>query len=638
MALSRIRRSCASWVLGSLWVFGSGCGIEDPSAHDRSLGSRVLDGVVVGTPSPSDPGALVRVTMSSSVAVNLDELPASVRNRVATGILLKPTAFWVARAKAQAELTGYRLTYRNFFYGSGSGTSSNKQMMPITTSDQWNITLGAAAQRTTLQGHDVISVPYTLTTTILTDVDSPGTSEPKLKAAGGLWDEPYQLPIDPELLFARTGYACVDEDGYPPNTADSENSGSLYDHTCGVEVAGNQICHLTFPLPTESCLDAVTNHIGRVDTQLHFERLVWNATLANQVRVGTPTQANAPDLTPVQAGLADNRIIYRYIAPNSCSIAEQCVGGSGWRRLLQFTASVKNQGAKPLAVGGTDDPNAPLRVHNVFEFSPCHGHFHFSHYGEFKYGALPGEKRAFCLESTTRWFNSEVAPLAHPFSCHNQGIAAGWGDDYIAGTECQWIDITSLPTPSTAASTFPLSFQSNPDRFLCEGTPVTDSSGALQFEATSFVTEAGLPVDRPLCSFAPNTQTNNFASLNVTVPRVGGYTTAPCTRDQQGPLRDCGFKEQPIRSCTPGAQVTLSCTKNRSSNPPQVVRICEASAALGGTSCVYRESIRNTIVDAATTLTFTCPTSRDANEPGGKYSLYQAPVVDGDLDSPVICN
>lgn len=81
-----------------------------------------------------------------------------------------------------------------------------------------------------------------------------------------------------------------------------------------------------------------------------------------------------------------------------------------------------------------------------------------------------GDKRAFCVESTQRYFNSESSPLVHPYSCHNQGVAAGWGDDYIAGIECQWIDITDEAIPPGGKS-LPLTFEVNPEMFMCEGTP-----------------------------------------------------------------------------------------------------------------------------------------------------------------------
>ncbi|HTL34485.1 MAG TPA: lysyl oxidase family protein, partial [Kofleriaceae bacterium] len=257
----------------------------------------------------------------------------------------------------------------------------------------------------------------------------------------------------------------------------------------------------------------------------------------------------------------------------------------------------------------------------------------FSHYANFAFGSLPGEKRAFCLESTNRFFNSETTPWAHPFGCDNQGIETGWGDDYIAGIECQWIDVTSA-----GAGTQNLTSLSNPDRFICEGTPVLDSSGNLMWEPTSFVTETGLPVDRPLCTFPTGALDNNFASQAVPLTASGGYILNACTRGQTGPVRDCGWHETPVRTCTPGSTVNLTCKQKKSTDPLQVVRACEASAVLGGTSCPYVEALSNKVVEGNTTVSFTCPAARDASEPGGRYSLYFASAVDGDPAATVTCN
>ncbi|MBK7864923.1 MAG: hypothetical protein IPJ65_41265 [Archangiaceae bacterium] len=605
----------------------SGCGTLD--ALDAQPPAKLQQAA-----TQKDPGALVRVTMTSTVGVTLDELPAAVRTRVANGYLARPQQFWLDRARAQVTFTYYRLIYRDFFYNAGNGTSGSREMMPITQPNKWAVTLHGSPTRTSYNGHDVVSVTYDLSTTILADVDSVAASEPNLSNINGSWDEPYELPLDPEFLLQRTGYACVDEDGYPRNTADSENIARLYDHTCLVEAPGHEICHLS-TLPQESCVQALDRAVGRVTTQLHFARLPWSAAAAAQVRDGAFTQTGVPDIQPIGANLAENRVIYKYIAPNACAVAEGCVSGTGWRRLLAFTSSVKNTGNAPL-IGGSVAAGSPYLAHHVYEFSPCHQHYHFSHYAEFDYGPLPGEKRAFCLESTSRYFNNEQTPLSHPFGCANQGVAPGWGDDYIAGVECQWIDITS--TQGTAV-TYPLSTLSNPDGFLCEGTPVVDAQGNRLFEPTNFVSEQGFPVDRPRCDVRAGTASNNFASLNVSVPSSGGMVTAPCTRGQQGALRDCGFKENPVRTCVPGQSVTLTCTKKKAADPLQLVRVCEASAQLAtGTACTFDAALGRATVDAATTVTFTCPAARDATEPGGRYALYTAPVVDGDATSQVTCN
>lgn len=204
-----------------------------------------------------------------------------------------------------------------------------------------------------------------------------------------------------------------------------------------METPQTAVCHLTPPLPTESCKEALRKHSGRVDAALRFKRLRWDDALAAQVRTGAPQDPHHPDLEVVTEGLANHRIAYKYIPPDSCTIVEGCVKAPGWRRVLQFDASVQNLGGQPLTLGAPE-AGSPLLAHNVFEFSTCHEHFHFSHYGDFTLGPTSvGDKRAFCLESTQRYANHEFSPLTHPFSCDFQGIAAGWGDDYIAGIPCQ---------------------------------------------------------------------------------------------------------------------------------------------------------------------------------------------------------
>jgi hypothetical protein len=297
---------------------------------------------------------------------------------------------------------------------------------------------------------------------------------------------------------------------------------------------------------------------------------------------------------------------------------------------------VQNKGQQPLVVGSTEE-GSPLRVNNNFEFSACHGHYHYAHYGLFNFGSFPGDKRAFCVESTSRWFNNEDAPLVHPFSCHDQGIASGWGDDYIAGVDCQWVDITDLPK-KPAGTTLPLSFQFNPDNFLCEGAPVTNAAGQQVFESTEFVTETGDPVNRPKCTFAPGALNNNLATTPVTVPDKGGFVTASCTRGQSTGLRDCGFQESSMRTCTPGANVTLSCKTSKASSPLQVLRICEASAKLGGTACTYHDALASANVNGtASAVSFRCPIARDSQEAGGRYATYTGALVDGDAAASVSC-
>lgn len=582
-------------------------------------------------------GALIDVFIQSQVGVVLDEIPEIHRAQLLDYLEQQADDFWVQRAKAQVALMGYRLVFRNFFYDEEEG----RMQLPLPPPELWEISLTTAPRLLSLDGHAVLGVDFELFTTLLTTSESPGEAEPKLAYAGGVWEEPFVLPVDPELLLQRTGYACMDESEFPPNSVDGENVYTFYDHECEAAIEEdetfNSDCHIT-EHPEESCIEALERAVGKVEPLVRFTRVEWSEDVANAVRLGEVTNRDGADLDVVGEGLDNHRIVYRYISEDSCAVAEGCVSGTGWRRLLQFDASVHNKGAKALDIGAVDyylqNAATPLGAHNIFQYSECHEHYHFSHYGDFVLESgegVVGNKQAFCLQSTSRYSNNESSPLTHPYgACDYQGMQAGWGDDYGAGIECQWIDITDVP-----AETVALSFAANPDGFLCEGLPILDEEDHLTFERTEFTTPDGEPVDRPACKFAPDWDANNSDERTVTVPASGGLINTPCTRGQVGPLRDCDFTQaqspQDVFTCEPGTSLSLECTV-ADGGAPVVVRTCDFSHVLGqGVACVFREALSNSIVTAGThEVEVTCPNALDDDEPGGKFSLYVAPLLPGE--------
>jgi len=572
-------------------------------------------------------GALVKVTTASRVGVLLDELPGDARDRAAADLLARPAEFWTQRAQRQLEASLYRLLYRNFFY-------TGRGQLPLPPVERWNIAIHPA-ERATIDGHDLVTVAYDFESTLLTALDEPGRADPALANVGGTVDEAFVLPVDPEHLFERTGYACMNESDFPPHSVDTENAPTFYDDSCqaGLEDGG---CHLTEPIPTMSCVTAVTGAIGHVDTTLHFARVAWDAELADAVRVGAP-RPGGPQLIAVQDGVKDHRIVYRYFAEDSCAITEGCVGAAGWRRLLQFTATMSNIGDQDMVLGDVGPDSAAVKNHLV-SFSACHQHMHFNHYGKFSLGAAEnlGSKRAFCLESTNRYFNTETTPLVHPYTCENQGTVTGWGDDYIAGLDCQWIDIT--PVDATGGITAQLSFEVNPDGFLCEGKRVVDKSGEPLFEPTTFTNEAGEIENRFQCERLPDAAADNQTSTPVTIPAQGGLVTEPCGRFLIGPTRNCGFAPaSAVIPCAPGTQVALHCTGG-SAAQPAAVRVCEASLGLGAIPCTYNDAL-GVVTQSGTDhdLPVTCPAARSLAEPGGLIAVYAAPLLDGDDVSGVTC-
>jgi hypothetical protein len=150
-----------------------------------------------------------------------------------------------------------------------------------------------------------------------------------------------------------------------------------------------------------------------------------------------------PDLAPYpEHSSADVRVTEDTFAPDSCVILEECVGGPGRRRLLRFSTTIANYGPGDLVAG------IPWEQPDLFEWDPCHRHYHFIDFASYRLlhedgrVAARGHKQAFCLFDAI-----QLAPGAERprFTCGFQGISAGWGDVYRAGLDCQWIDITGVP-------------------------------------------------------------------------------------------------------------------------------------------------------------------------------------------------
>src|SRR5262249_57697316 len=201
-------------------------------------------------------------------------------------------------------------------------------------------------------------------------------------------------------------------------------------------------------------------------------------------------------------------------------------------------------------IGDVTDPKNPYTQSHVFEFSPCHAHYHFTHYGTFSYAGAPGSKKAFCLEDTNRFHNDEFTPLtAVHQSCELQGMGGGWGEEYEFGLPGQWVDVTSVDTTRPHA----LTFVSNPDGFLCEGDTLGASGNpvdptdlpALVFDPTNppVYDSSGNLVSVVRCRFYNNWSVNNVGSVLVSSP-AGSFVTDSCDRGQIGPSRDCGFSGQ----------------------------------------------------------------------------------------------
>jgi hypothetical protein len=164
-----------------------------------------------------------------------------------------------------------------------------------------------------------------------------------------------------------------------------------------------------------------------------------------------------PDLL-IWGPASNPSLIVTNIASNDCTVGEGC-SGAGMRRLLRFNTQTRNIGAADLVIGSPI--NNPL-----FEFDPCHGHYHFAGFAEYRLLNVCGQvaisaKRGFCIADNGRFDPS--ADLSPVYNCSNQGLQVGWFDLYTTNTPCQWIDITGL-----APGTYTLQMEINPERLLTE--------------------------------------------------------------------------------------------------------------------------------------------------------------------------
>jgi hypothetical protein len=159
-------------------------------------------------------------------------------------------------------------------------------------------------------------------------------------------------------------------------------------------------------------------------------------------------QCMLPDLRANEDAVLRSLVLGKEVfGENSCEIAEMCITGPGKRRLLKFEGRIENLGPGDLDAG--PEQNNPL-----FEFSECHGHYHFLDFTSYRLLTSEGEpaafghKQSFCLINMEEVEDYEgPSPGVHPepgeTGCNY--LKAGWADIYGVGTPCQWIDVTDVP-------------------------------------------------------------------------------------------------------------------------------------------------------------------------------------------------
>lgn len=178
-----------------------------------------------------------------------------------------------------------------------------------------------------------------------------------------------------------------------------------------------------------------------------------------------------------------------------CAVEEGMIS-AGTRHVMRFTFNTPNVGPGDLIIG------RPSTHPEWFVYHPCHGHYHFREYADYRLwtvsgfqqwdayrkdnpDALPedalqenpelaaemvaGNKMGFCVidlypaAPTQHGYATGSLTPSYTSSAGNQGISVGWADEYIFTLDGQWVDVTDV-----AAGAYVLESEVNAERLYRE--------------------------------------------------------------------------------------------------------------------------------------------------------------------------
>ncbi len=216
------------------------------------------------------------------------------------------------------------------------------------------------------------------------------------------------------------------------------------------------------------------------------------------VRVPCSDERGCPDLVTDPDKMRPFTQI-RTFSSSSCDVIEGHTQ-PGTRKLVRFTFTTPNHGDGDLIVG------APRDHPDWFEWSPCHGHYHFREYADYRLwtvlgyelltvlrslnpGATTGEmiaeypfleaqyvaghKQGFCVIDIIQY--TPGTPSRYRSCSNNQGISVGWADEYYWSLSGQWVDVTGVPS-----GTYILEAEVNSEQLYVES-DYANNSAAVSF-------------------------------------------------------------------------------------------------------------------------------------------------------------
>ncbi len=308
------------------------------------------------------------------------------------------------------------------------------------------------------------------------------------------------------------------------------------------------------------------------------------------VRVSDSGVCPLPDLLVSRERLMSTlEVEWQTFAPSSCAIFEGCIVTPGARRLLRFDTFTPNIGTADFTIGN------PSAHPDLFEFSTCHGHYHFGGYADYRLinsagvEVGRGHKQAFCLLDSEEYIPGSPPPR---YDCGDQGISRGWGDVYSAGLDCQWVDVTDV-----APGNYTLRVSVNNDRIIQE-----------------------------------SDYANNIVEIPVVVtldlPPPPTIPTDPCASPTSGENRNCGWENAGTFTCFTGTTVTLGCAQECGPGfhvADTVLRVCAGDASCSAATAIASndDAPGECNESLGSIVSFACPAL-------GRYTVLRGPFRSGE--------
>lgn len=295
-------------------------------------------------------------------------------------------------------------------------------------------------------------------------------------------------------------------------TGASLNSLTVVTNMDDIAGATNRMSRLTFTPVTGTTYRIAVDGFGGASGVMELN---WN-------QAGTAL----PDLIVWGPG-AQPSITTETLSAGSCMVLEGCAT-AGTRKLIRFNMETRNIGLADLNLG------IPI-TNSLYRFATCHGHYHFESFAQYTLldtnlnpvmlgtNVVVGRKVGFCVLDFFKW-RPDAAPTKK-FDCANtpqaltnatQGIQAGWGDVYDKTLDCQFIDVTGVPSGD-----YLLQIAVNPDNVLTEA----------DYSNNRTLIEISIPPDTCVTN-PPNDSFTNALVVSTTPYTDSQFTT--CATKQSG--------------------------------------------------------------------------------------------------------